>query len=81
MSFNIEKCKVIHLGDNNRQYGQTELQTLSVEKDIGVFGDDRLKFKEHVSYAVNKASRILGMIRAIFFVSTRTQCHDCTKRW
>ena len=39
----------------------------SVGKDLGVFVDDRLKFKKHVSRAVNKASRILGMIRATFF--------------
>jgi len=70
MSFNTDKCKVLHLGHNNRQatynMGQTELQRSSVEKDLGVFVDDQLKFKKHVSHAVNKASRILGMIRSTF---------------
>ena len=44
--------------------GQTELQTSSVKKDLGVFVDDQLNFNNHVSHAVNKASRCLGMIRA-----------------
>ena len=46
--------------------GQTKLQTSSVQKDLGVFVYDRLNFKKHVSHAVNKASRILGMIQATF---------------
>ena len=46
--------------------GQTELQMSSVEKDLGVFVDDRLNFKKHVSHAVNKASRILRMMPATF---------------
>ena len=70
MSFNIEKCILIHLSHNNRQItynmGQTELQTSSVEKDLGMLVDDRLNFKKHVSNAVNKASRILCMIQATF---------------
>ena len=40
MSFNIEKCKVVHIGHKKRQttynMGQTELQASSVEKDLGV---------------------------------------------
>ena len=44
--------------------GRDELHTSSMEKDLGVFVDDRYKFQKHVSHAVNKASRILGMIRA-----------------
>ena len=60
----------MHLGHNNRQttynMGQTELQLSSVEKDFDVFVDDRLNFKKHVFHAVNKASRISGMIPATF---------------
>jgi len=32
-----------------------ELRSTPVEKDLGVFVDDALKFRDHVSYAVNKA--------------------------
>ena len=70
MSFSIEKCKVIHLSHNNIQttynMGQIKLQVSAAEKDLGVFVNDQVKFKKHVSHAVNKASRNLGMIRATF---------------
>lgn len=70
MEFNADKCKVLHLGHSNRKavykMGSVELQSTPVEKDLGVFVDDALKFRDHVSHAVNKASRLLGLIKATF---------------
>ncbi|KAK2143515.1 hypothetical protein LSH36_834g00055 [Paralvinella palmiformis] len=43
-----------------------ELQSTPVKRDLGVFVDEALKFRDHVSYAVNKASRLLGLIRTAF---------------
>jgi hypothetical protein len=43
-----------------------ELQSTLVEKDLGLFADDGLKFRDPVSYVVNKASRLLGLIRTAF---------------
>ena len=67
---NANKCKVQHLRQSNRQavykMGSVELQTTPVERDLGVFTDDTLKFCDHVCYAVNKASRLLGLIRFTF---------------
>jgi len=37
-----------------------------IEKDLDVFIDEELKFRTHVSKSVKKASRLLGLIRAIF---------------
>ena len=58
---------VLHLGHSNKKagykMGSVELQSTPVEKDLGVFVDDALKFRDNVSYAVNKASRLLGLIR------------------
>jgi hypothetical protein len=36
-----------------------------IENDLGVFIDEELKFHDHVSRAGEKASRLLGLIRAI----------------
>ena len=36
------------------------------ERDLGVYIDEELKFHDHVSNAVAKASRLLGLIRATF---------------
>ena len=50
----------------------TTLEATSDEKDLGVTVDLRvtvdrdLKFHLHVSKAVNKASRMLGLVRATF---------------
>ena len=61
---------VLHLGHSNREsvykMGSVELQTTPVENDLVVFVDDILKFCNHVCYAVNKASRLLGLIRLTF---------------
>ena len=71
MKFNADKCKVLHLGHSNEKAGykmrSVELQSTPVEKDLGVFVGDSLKFRDHVSYAVNKASRLLRLIRMTFF--------------
>ena len=75
MTFNIEKCKVLHLGSNNRNHQYTmpmsgeEVHTLEVtidEKDSGVTIDNQLNFSMHVQTQVAKANRILGCLRHTF---------------
>ena len=36
------------------------------EKDLGVIIDNELKFHQHVAKAVNKGSRMLGLVKATF---------------
>jgi len=43
-----------------------ELQSTKVEKDIGVYVDEERKFHQHISFTVNKSSRILWLIKKIF---------------
>ena len=74
LQFNIEKCKVLHIGRNNKKYAYTmntnqdtiPLDTTMLEKDLGVFVDPELKFTRHIENQVDKANRILGMIRRTF---------------
>ncbi len=70
LGFNETKCKSLHLGRSNQRLEyRMETETLGdtkIEKDLGVFIDEELKFHVHVSKAVNKASRLLGLIRATF---------------
>ena len=70
LGFNEGKCKVLHLGSRNpkndyHMKGMT-LTVTTEEKDLGVIIDDELKFHKHVSAAVKKSSRMLGLIRATF---------------
>ena len=71
LTFNASKCKVMYLGSRNRcckyvmeKEGETvELERTRVEKDLGVHIDDDLKLSKHAEAQVNKANKLLGLIR------------------
>ena len=71
LRFNASKCKVLHIGSANPHYkysmesidGTVQLEETELEKDLGVHIDPELKFSKHVERQVNKANRILGLIR------------------
>jgi len=69
MLFNIDKCKVMHMGYNNIQaeyaMNDVKLECVSEEKDLGVIVSDDLKSEKQCSAAVMKANRMLGMIKRI----------------
>jgi len=70
MVFNETKCNVLHLGSTNPFYEysmrNTSLEAITEEKDLGVTIDRDPKFHMHVYKAMNKASRMLGLVRATF---------------
>ena len=70
LPFNVSKCSILHLGKRNphhsyRMLGQ-ELVRHSVEKDLGVYVDEHLKFRRQAAAAANKANQILGLIKRTF---------------
>ena len=46
--------------------GDTTLEVVDDEKDLGVRIDNELKFDKHTEHQVNKANKILGLIRRSF---------------
>ena len=76
MQFNYDKCKVLHLGKGNQRHSykmdNLDLDPTSEEKDLGVLIDDQLKFSSHVSKAVKKASRMLGLIKTVIKYKDQT---------
>ena len=70
MEFNVSKCKIMHLGSSNPGHtytmGGANLTTTTEEKDLGVIFDDRLEFDKHIRGMVNRANRMLGMIKSGF---------------
>ena len=66
MSFNVDKCKVMHIGIRNTlsRYFMNglELSAVSEEKDLGVFIADDLAVSKQCSQAYLKVSGVLGMI-------------------
>ena len=70
MLFNIEKCKIMHLGHNNRDHtyhmSNINLETVTEERDLGVLQSNDLKSGKHCADVVKAANRTLGMIRRSF---------------
>ena len=68
--FNASKCKCMHLGKKNDKHiyiiseeGQIELEETTEEKDLGIWVDNELGFKDHINKVVNKANSTFGIIR------------------
>ena len=77
MSFNIEKCKVMHVGRMNPCFkykmGGQELGEVEVEKDLGVWIEKDLKPYRQCKIVAKQANAILGLItRSFHFSSAKT---------
>ncbi len=74
LKFNISKCKVMHLGNDNNLFryymgadaDKLELEATSVEKDLGVNVDKDLNFDHHITECVKAANKTLGLIRRTY---------------
>ena len=73
--FNADKCKIMHLGKTNPKFEYVmrlkndELVVINKctdEKDLGVIFDYKLSFDTHIQHAINRANRMLGIIRRTF---------------
>ena len=66
IDFNVEKCKVLHLGKDNPKHiynmNGHPLPDDTVEKDLGIYVDTALKFDSHISETVKKGNKLVGMI-------------------
>ncbi|KAK8741933.1 hypothetical protein OTU49_002018 [Cherax quadricarinatus] len=66
MQFNIDKCKVLNVGqDNNHatyKLNNVDLNITDCEKDLGVLVSSNLKPRQQCISVRNKANRILGFI-------------------
>ena len=70
MLFNVDKCKVMHIGHNNPEYiytmNDSPLHCVPEEKDIGVYLNSNLKPSLQCKKAVNKAMRALFCLTKAF---------------
>ena len=67
MLFNIEKCKIMHIGHNNShaiyEMDGELLEEVIDERDLGVIMQNDMKCNKQCVKAVKTANRILGMIK------------------
>jgi len=74
LHFNVEKCKVLHLGRQNPECkyymkvnGEDKQILISEEeRDLGVTFDKSLSFDPHIQNSINKANKMIGIIKRTF---------------
>ena len=70
MTFNVKKCKIIHVGHNNprRKYYMDgkELSESNCEKDLGVYVEANMKPGKQCTTAAKSANFALGQIQRAF---------------
>jgi hypothetical protein len=73
LKFHPDKCASMRIGKTkleNHDYvmgpDRTTLKHSKVERDIGVYVDEKLTFDEHIHNKVNKANSTMGIIRRTF---------------
>jgi hypothetical protein len=75
MSFNLEKCKVMHVGTHNPAYEYfmrgVKQGTTEEERDIGVTVSSNLKPAAQCSKAAVRATAVLGQLRRNFHYRDR----------
>ena len=71
LRFSVPKCEVMHIGrftSDEYSYfmnGQP-LPTVNVEKDLGVYVDNQLKFHHHTAAVIARANYILPIVNNSF---------------
>ena len=67
VAFTATKCKIMRLRNNQIDYqykmGENKLAEIISEKDLGIYIDNKLRLSDHVDAAVNKANRLVGLIK------------------
>ena len=97
MEFNVKKCKVMHVGYNNKNFGYIMngewLEKCTFEKDLGVLIDSSLKASRQALEARNKANRMLGFIgrnvsyrskevvKRMYIAFVRPHLEYCVQAW
>ena len=70
MPFNVDKCKVMHIGFRNRKIKYElfggEIESCEREKDLGVVVTSDMKFSRQCIEAEKKAQKLLGYIKRHF---------------
>ncbi|KAF7248247.1 RNA-directed DNA polymerase from mobile element jockey [Varanus komodoensis] len=97
MVFNVDKCKVLHLGHRNSchkyRLGDKWLESSTCERDLGVLVDCRLNMSQQCDAVVKRANATLGCIARsvasrsrevllpLYMTLVRPQLEYCVQFW
>ena len=72
LSFNINKCKVLRLGTHHHQIpytlNGTIIENVDCIRDLIILIDTQLKFHQQTSKVVQKANRVLSLIKNLLSI-------------
>ncbi len=75
MSFNVNKCHILHVGTRNYksdyEMNGVKLDSVQCVKDLGVSIASNIKFSQQCKEAASKANRMLGFINRNFFFKNK----------
>jgi ribonuclease P/MRP protein subunit RPP40 len=70
MNFNLDKCKVMHVGNKNNENSYVIdrhiLESVEEEKDPGIVLNNKFKVGTHCAKVAKKANQVLGLIYRTF---------------
>ena len=70
MSFNVDKCSVVHIGHNNMKINYNmsnqQLPTTDQQRDLGIIITKDLKWQKQTEKSCKTANRVLGFIARNF---------------
>ena len=70
MPFNEDNCSILHVSHANHDFQHAmngkPITNTQVEKDLGVFVDSELKFRQQAASVLAKATQVLAVIRRSF---------------
>lgn len=97
MKLNTNKCTILHVGRNNPQnkysINNTEIQQVTVQRDLGVIITENLKWETHIAQMVKKANTLIYLtgkafsnksvefIRKIYISFIRPKLEYCHTIW
>ena len=85
LGFNVNKCKVLHMGLTNMQHKYTikygndkvALSEVESEKDLGIMFDSEMKFRAHINDVCNRGYQSVAVIRRTFTYMDKDTCSCC----
>ena len=85
LSFHMDKCKYMRIRktsieDQSNQM-EKQLKKITCEKDVGVIINDKLSCADHLAEKINKANKVVGLIRTFVAPDANMQIRYGVLTW